>query len=249
MGQKYSGFGAMAVAIFALARQLGGYENKPLAIGLIVLAVLLVCVLVGSASVDYISWARKRRNDNRIVLIVSSTERTPPSSQPVWVFAAAIASLAFVLGVAIFVLYPRPDLRLTLLGGNIFVPNGDNDLTGLALDVRIHNIGTPTIATGWKLEIRNTNTTRAQLTKQPELLTLNGAARQVVLHASDSLERKAIYIPLRDGEAPREGWLLFYVPLTKHIVQSSDTILHLSVEDSRGHEFHTDQRMGDWLQR
>jgi hypothetical protein len=47
----------------------------------------------------------------------------------------------------------RPELRLSLLGGNIFVPDGAPELTGIALNARIWNTGEPSAATGWALTI------------------------------------------------------------------------------------------------
>ena len=40
-----------------------------------------------------------------------------------------------------------PNFKLSLLGGNVFIPGQDQNLTGIVLKVRIRNAGTPSIAT------------------------------------------------------------------------------------------------------
>lgn len=247
MDKKYSGGCGMALVILALAQRLGGYENKPLAVVLVAMAGLFICALSVSAVNDLRLWWRKRQSaDRRIVL--TGIERKNYRS-PLVTALVALAALAFVVAVGSFVLYPRPEFRLSLLGGNIFVPDQAPEFTGIALDVRINNIGTPSFAANWQMFIEHGYRTRAQLTKPPEALTLHGTYGTVVLHASDSLEQKALERPIRDGETPLEGWLLFYVSLKKTVVQSPDTVLDLEVEDSRGHKFYAQQKMGEWLQR
>jgi hypothetical protein len=249
MDKKYSGGITMALAILALAQRLGGYENRPLAVVLVIFAGLFVCFLGVRAANDFrLSW-QKRRTDNRRIIITGTAFERKTNLWPLAVLVATVGVVLFVGAVSVFVLYPRPEFRLSLLGGNIFVPDKAPELTGIALDVRINNIGTPSIAANWNMFVEHGHKTRAQLTKPPEALTLRGPAGMVLLHASESLERKAMERPLRDGDSPLEGWLLFYVPLQKSVVQSSDTVLHLTVEDSKGHTFSAKQRMGEWLQR
>jgi hypothetical protein len=145
-----------------------------------------------------------------------------------------------------------PDFKLSILGGIVFIPDQDSALTGIAIEVRIRNSGTPSIATDWSMLVhlpRNDRIIAAQLTKPPPVLTLNGPAGKVLLHASESIEDKVASKPMRAGDPPVQGWLLFYLTLPKPDVIAPDTILEIRVEDFSGHVFSKKQRMGDWLQR
>jgi len=144
-----------------------------------------------------------------------------------------------------------PDFKLSILGGNIFVPDQAPSLTGIALDVRIRNAGASSIATDWTMwvTIAGEHSPRvAQFTKPPKQLTLSGKAGKVVLRSSDYLEDRVVSKPLQTGESIG-GWLLFYVDVPKSTIQALDTTIELRVSDIRGHVFSAKQRMGDWLHR
>jgi hypothetical protein len=208
MDKKYSGGGSMAIGIVALAQRLGGYENKPLAIVLVIGAGVLVCVLTISALLDVISKVRAP-GDSRIVL--TGRDTVARTRKPVFILVASILLAFVVVSVGFYALYPRPDFRLSMLGCNIFVPDDAPDLTGIAIETQIHNIGSSSFATNWTLDVRTKqDTVKAQFTAMPESLTLHGNAGAVVLHASQSLEGKTI-ATFGDGDAPIRGVLLFWV--------------------------------------
>jgi hypothetical protein len=145
-----------------------------------------------------------------------------------------------------------PNFKITLLGGNVFVPDQDPSLTGLALEARIRNAGAPSIATDWKLivTVHKEKPITAQLTKPPDHLTLSGKAGKIVLSESDfSLEYLAVNKALKTGDSPIGGFILFYIHIPRSKVIAPDTILELFVSDYSGRTFSEKQKMGDWLQR
>lgn len=147
-----------------------------------------------------------------------------------------------------------PDFKITLLGSNVFIPDQDPILTGIALEVRIRNSGGESIATDWALTITpiGGQPIRGQLTKPPESLTLKGVntSRTIKLRQDDfSLERQAMSSPLKPNDPSIQSQILFYAPLPKAEVMAPDTVLTLTVCDFAGHTFSANQRMGDWLSR
>lgn len=152
--------------------------------------------------------------------------------------------------VSVPVIKHKPDFKLLLLGGNIFVPNKSTHLTGIILDVRIRNIGeTTSIATDWKLVIKvpNKSPLIAQLTSPPKKLSVSGNPNAIFYKTDFQLEKTASSDPLAPNAFPLEGKLLFYIKIPKNEIMNFDTILNLSVEDNTGHEFSVNQRLGDWL--
>jgi hypothetical protein len=147
----------------------------------------------------------------------------------------------------------KPDFKLSMLGGNVFVSDQEPTMTGIALEVRIRNAGGPSIATDWTLTVhpREGQPVMVQLTKPPKSLTLNGPGTGIVqLREEDfSLERLALATPLKADAPPLQSQLLFYVPLPKATVIAQDSVLTLSVSDLSGRTFSAVQRMGDWPQR
>src|ERR1039458_7570406 len=238
MDKKYSGGLGMSLATFALAQRLGAYENKPIAVVLVILAGVFMCILAVSGVKDILSWRANRQGGSRIIYDRRLLPERSTGPQRTIATIAAIAVILFIVFAGIFVLYPRPDFRLSLLGGYIFVLDQDSQLTGIAVEGRINNIGVPSIATNWRMAVEHGGSiVSAQLTKLPDTLTLHGKSGSVILHASDSLEHKGLEKPLRDGDAPLDGYLLFYVQMTEAMVRSPETILRVTVEDSRGHVF------------
>jgi hypothetical protein len=145
-----------------------------------------------------------------------------------------------------------PRFILTMLGGNIFVPDQDKSLTGIALKARIRNAGSPSIATDWELIITSPQekAVMAQLSKPPDRLAVSGETGKIVLSASDfSLEDQASKNALKPGDSPIGGLILFYVRIPKSKVIAPDTILELIVSDYSGRKFSAKQKIGDWLQR
>jgi hypothetical protein len=140
-------------------------------------------------------------------------------------------------------------LSILMLGGNIFVPDGSDvqrPLTGIALDAKVWNIGTPSVAVEWSLVVtpKGQLPISAQYTKMPEKLTLNGPPTTVV-HSSDSLDGKTANKSI--GDTPVQGTLLFYVKLEKDVVLDPSTSLDLTVKDIYGGEASDTKLMGNWL--
>jgi hypothetical protein len=143
---------------------------------------------------------------------------------------------------------PAANFKITMLGGNFFVPDKRPDLTGIALDVRIRNAGIPSIATDWALKVVLPDGTsiRPQLTKMPKTLTLKGQSGVVALSSSESLDSTTFSRNIDAGN-PAEGQLLFYTPTPKSVIVNPHTILVLSVQDVAGKIFSATQEIGSWL--
>jgi hypothetical protein len=146
----------------------------------------------------------------------------------------------------------RPELRLSMSGGSVFVPNAPDmrsRLTGLALDARVWNTGTPGVATDWVLKVtpKGGEPVVAQLTKIPDRLDLQGPINSTVIHGADELDVRTLRMPISD--TPVEGTLLFYVPLDREVVMAGTTRLELTVKDAYGSESGVSQVMGDWVHR
>ncbi len=149
-----------------------------------------------------------------------------------------------------------PNFRITLLGGNIFMPDimsifcKKEEITGIALLLRIRNGGADSIAVDWKLTVETPeHILHAAPIKAPPMLTLRSpGGKTVVIQESDfSLEDKAAQTPLKCGAPPIQGWLLFCVKLPQKEVLLDDTILKLTVEDFAGRtSCPAIQRIGDW---
>lgn len=141
----------------------------------------------------------------------------------------------------------QPRFKLTLLGGNIFVPDQAPELTGIALDLRIWNLGVPSAAHSWRLAIRlaNGNAVEAQFTKIPKTLRLKGPGGHVTIKETDSIDEKTKNQDI--GRHPIEGIALFYTPTDKASVENSEVAL--SVEDIFGNRTIATKKMSEWLKR
>lgn len=145
----------------------------------------------------------------------------------------------------------KPELRLSMSGGNVFVPGtADMDtLTGISIGASVWNTGSSTVATGWSLAVipRGTTPLMAQHTTIPDQLRLGGPNVSAVIRASESLATKTSQSMIT--AVPVEGKLLFYVHLPKSKVIDPATRLQLSVRDIYGVETMIEQIMGNWLSR
>jgi len=146
----------------------------------------------------------------------------------------------------------NPELKISMLGGNIFVPDAPDlhdQYTGIALVVRIWNTGKPSIATSWSLVVvpQGQQPVVAQFTKIPDQLRAGGQLNSAVIRASDDLDPKTIRAPVTD--IPLQGTLLFYVKLKKAIVVDPGTRLELSVQDAYGTEYVANKNIRDWMSR
>ena len=146
----------------------------------------------------------------------------------------------------------KPELKVLICGGNVFtpeIPDLRDTHTGIALDVKVWNTGTPSVATEWNLNVivPGRIPVRGQLTKIPDWLRLGGEFNSVVIRSSQSLERMTA--ASRVDMTPIEGTLLFYVAIKKDTVMQSPVALEVSVRDVFGVETVAMQRMGDWMRR
>jgi hypothetical protein len=147
----------------------------------------------------------------------------------------------------------RPNIKLSLLGGNVFVPDAPdikNTLTGITLRARVWNIGKPSIGIEWSLSVLlpNKAPVLAQLTAIPEKLSLSGErSGKTSISSVNELDVKTIKTAISTDVV--EGDLLFYVKAKRAEILDNDTVLELSVKDAYGKTFRTRQRIGDWLAR
>jgi hypothetical protein len=146
----------------------------------------------------------------------------------------------------------KPELRLSMSGANVFTPDAQDvreRLTGIALNVKVWNTGTPCVATDWSLAViaQGKTPALAQLTRIPEHLSLGGPINSTVIHASDALDVKTSANPISTQLV--DGTLLFYVQMKRAVVLQKSTRLELAVTDIYGTKTLTSQIMGDWLGR
>lgn len=144
----------------------------------------------------------------------------------------------------------KPEIRLNLLGGNIFDPTAapwKDQICGIALDVRVWNTGSPSIITEWGLVIVSRGNTPiiAQLTKMPEQLTATGEYNGAILRATDALDTKTAFNEV--GRGVVEGILLFYARIKRDDLEHPDTRLELYAKDAYERETKAVIRMGQWL--
>jgi hypothetical protein len=143
----------------------------------------------------------------------------------------------------------RPEFRLVLMGGDIFVTDSDPKWTGLALGIRIWNTGAPSVTVSWSLAIAPKGQTPvlAQWSKRPEQIRAGGIRNSAIIRASEGIDLITAETPV--NAIPIQGNVVFYTDLEKSIVTHPDTWLELSVKDIYEHETIARQKMGDWLHR
>ena len=142
-----------------------------------------------------------------------------------------------------------PDIHISLLGANVFIPDSEPNLTGIAIDARVWNTGRPTNITEWKLEIlpNGKDPVLAQFTKMPNVITAKGKINSASIRLRDSLADKSLENKI--AQTPVEGVILFYVSLPKAVVQNDTTVWRLSIKDLDERETTTSHLLGDWLKR
>jgi len=104
----------------------------------------------------------------------------------------------------------KPNLKLSMYGANVFIPEAPDvrsKLTGIALNVKVWNIGGPTVVTEWNLFITAPGTVPvvAQLTRVPAHLRLGGPVNSAVIQGSDDLEPKTAQYCPRQGRIGCSG--------------------------------------------
>lgn len=136
-------------------------------------------------------------------------------------------------------------IKLLIRGGNIFVAEHGELLTGIALSVKVWNTGKPNTVVKWSLTVTPSGIPGETVDSKamPDVLTLNGPPT-TVLRSEDSLERKVEEAEI--GVIPKAGTLLFYVRLPKETVLSHATVLRLEAQDSYGESVLAQQKIGDW---
>jgi hypothetical protein len=142
----------------------------------------------------------------------------------------------------------KPELRLLMLGGNIFNPNEPKNLTALNLSVRVWNTGGETTIPEWKLVVvqRDGPVVTAQYQLMANTIVASGPNVNSVMLPSENIGETTANNPI--GIKPITGTVLFSVNLAKNIVTAADTRLVLSIKDIYGTETTASQRMGDWQQ-
>lgn len=143
----------------------------------------------------------------------------------------------------------RPDLRLFVDGGNVFVPNDPPETTGLALNAKVWNLGAPGVAIEWDLSIipQGRLPVIGQITKIPEHLRLGGSVNSAVVSGNESLVDKTSQTDI--SRTPVSGVLLFYVPINHEDVLLPSTRMELTVGDAYGNQTKFTKLIGDWLVR
>lgn len=176
---------------------------------------------------------------------------------PAWVKIIVAVWVIFTAVVLICLLFFRPTLNkpklaISMLGANVFIPEADDvrdNLTGIAIEARVWNTGTPSTVTKWSLKIlpSGSQPVLAQFTKMPEQLSIKGQFNNAQLTAAMSLETKTSFNNVTSELV--QGMLLFYVQLPKKIAIAPTTLWELTAADVLGHEVTTSQTVGDWLTR
>jgi hypothetical protein len=147
--------------------------------------------------------------------------------------------------------YSMSDLRLSMLGGDVFIPHASDvrTYTGIVIDAEVWNTGAPSAVVKWALMVipKGKPPVSGQLTIIPKSLSLTGQYNNDVIYGADALDQKTRAKPV--STTPIVGKLLFYVYLEKSVVVAPSTRLELSATDIYERETTVSQIMGEWLQR
>lgn len=139
----------------------------------------------------------------------------------------------------------QPALKLALSGGNIFVPDAAKNLTGIALNTSVWNIGAPSAAIAWGIEVVGANGRRASTHAHaiPPKITLRGAPDCEILSESSLIEKTKTPVT----KEPITGVLLFYVDMPKDQIEHPAATLEVWVTDIFGARTAVKQGMKSWL--
>jgi hypothetical protein len=203
-------------------------------------ALFVLAALIGAAEYRFFKANMDRKDD----LIATLKEQLMAAKDT----AAKARDTADKLVVAAL----RPELKLAMSGGNVFlpdIPDSQNFRAGLAIDATAWNTGAPSVATAWSLVVipQGKKPVLAQLTKMPDQIRASGPINSGVIRGSEALDIKTKKEPIQN--IPVDGTLLFYVSLEQKVVLEPTTILELSVKDIYGTESLVRQVMGDWWHR
>lgn len=138
----------------------------------------------------------------------------------------------------------RPNVGLHIDGANIFVPDENTSMTGIALNAKVWNAGSDTILIDWDLRIlpADAPAVAAQITIMPPLISMQHGEP---IKGSESLLDRLGSRPV--PSTPLEGILLFYAKIPKQLVIDPDTVIELCARDIHSNSFTFKHRMGDWL--
>lgn len=145
---------------------------------------------------------------------------------------------------------PRdPDLILSIVGGDIFLPQTHPSWTAFAMDVRIRNAGFPSIATDWAMTVTTPDggTWKGQIETPPEKLNL-GKAGGVLTKADFLLESLASRSPMLAGQPPVQSRILFYVDKRRDELLKPGSTIEISAADLSGKRYQATQSVGNWIQ-
>ncbi len=136
------------------------------------------------------------------------------------------------------------NIGLLMTGLNIFHIDNSN-LSGILIDTKIWNTGTPCAIIEWILRItpKEQSTQKAHYRNIPETFTLSGNPT-ITIHSSESLEYKISTNEINN--TPIEGKLYFCTKLTLETVTNPSTIFNLSVKDITGNYYHQSKSIKDF---
>jgi hypothetical protein len=143
----------------------------------------------------------------------------------------------------------KTDLTLSMLGGNVFKPSIDANLTTLALDVRVWNNGQSSIISEWSLIVVPVNQTPAigQYTPIDNIIRVGGKNNSVVLRPEQDIGAKTSSVPVT--ETPIEGIAMFHIAMNYNNVVHQQTCLEVTIKDKFGTPKTFKKIMGEWLRR
>jgi hypothetical protein len=142
---------------------------------------------------------------------------------------------------AVFRFQQPPELRPEILGADIYDLARPAVGTGVVLDTRIANSGSPSIGKDWSLVVKFNDGSQAvarfvRLGALPELV-LHGPEGDSIIPGSDSLSDKVDNVPI--SQTVRGRLLFWVIGVPKPLVSQPDTMLSLSVSDRNGHVYST----------
>ena len=142
----------------------------------------------------------------------------------------------------------RPELRVKMLGGSVFIPNSPPNTTGINLSVRVWNTGSESPITEWRLFVvpKGAAPVLAQYTDMHNDIKGQGKNTSEVMRRSDFIGERTTKEPV--GASVITGTVLFLVNLPQAVVVNPTTRYELSIKDIYEAESSTTQLIGEWQQ-
>jgi hypothetical protein len=142
----------------------------------------------------------------------------------------------------------EPDLRLAITGWRSFTPKPDDGTTGLIVDIRVWNLGQPSVVTKWSLSVLTKEGPAAETypsTLQTDFpLNFNNGAISQMVRASEFIETSTCNTPI--SATPITGKLIFSLPFREEFFTKSVTHMELTVQDIREKRSRATQAVGGW---